>query len=124
MTAAKVFASQISSTVFEPYPVGKVHTLRHASLAGGEMWSGVWHVSPAELPAGSMHESRHHETFHILEGTLLLEVEDGPTLELGPGSIVALAQGTRARWTVLTNVTEFFVYVSTAPDASVPDNVT
>ncbi len=118
MTRQRVFVSQISSTVYEPYRVGRVHTLRHEIVEGREIWSGVWHVSPDELPGRSLHESEHDETFHILDGIMLLEVEGEPTFELGPGSIVSLAQGTRARWTILTAVTEFFVYVSAAPSAS------
>jgi uncharacterized cupin superfamily protein len=122
MNPQRVLASEVSSTAYEPYPVGKVHTLRHEPFGDGEMWSGVWHVSPDELPARSLHESEHNETFHILDGNLVLEIEDGPTLELGPGSIVSLAQGTRARWTIVTAVKEFFVYVSAAPSATAVDD--
>jgi uncharacterized cupin superfamily protein len=105
-----VFRSRADTEAFEPYEAGVVHWLRRESIGDRDLWAGIWLVGPDDLPARSLHESTHDETFHILEGSLVLEIEDGPKLELAPGDIVSLPRGTRARWTILERVREFFVY--------------
>lgn len=106
----RVFVSDVSAEASDPYAVGRLHTLRHERVGGRELWAGLWRVDPGDLPPGTLHESEHDETFHILAGRVRLEIEDGPTLELGAGAIGSLRRGTRARWTILEPLEEFFVY--------------
>jgi uncharacterized cupin superfamily protein len=105
-----VWVGESMPSEFEPYEAGRVFWLRKDSIEGRGVWAGIWEVRPDELEAGAMHESTHDESFHILEGSVRIEIVDGPTLELGPGSIASLRRGTRARWTVLAPLREFFVY--------------
>jgi uncharacterized cupin superfamily protein len=104
--------ANIKDAKFEPYEAGRVHWLRREEDGGRRVWAGIWEVAPDEMPPGTLHESENDETFHLLSGSLRLEIEDGETLELGTGSIVSLRKGTRARWTVLEPIREFFVYCS------------
>ena len=97
----------------EPVPAG-VDVLHGAptaavtaltEVAGAEV--GVWEMSP-----GTVRDVEADEVFVVLSGRAALAVEGGATLELGPGSVVRLAEGARTTWTV----TETFrkVYVTPA----------
>jgi uncharacterized protein len=104
MTAARpqVWSGDLASLNFESYEAGIVHWLRRDTLANGRtIWAGIWEVG---------HVSQHEESFHLLEGRVRVQIERGPTLELQPGAIVSLPEGTRARWTILERAREFFVY--------------
>jgi uncharacterized cupin superfamily protein len=55
------------------------------------------------------------EVFVVLSGRATIEVENGPTLEVGPGDVAVLPEGTVTRWTVHETLRK--VYQSThAPD--------
>jgi uncharacterized cupin superfamily protein len=108
--AEQVYRIRADTDSFEPYEAGVVHWLRREDLGGRELWAGIWCVAPDELEPRSLHVSTHEETFHVLEGSLRLEIEDGPVLELDAGDVVSLRRGTRARWTILEPVRVVFVY--------------
>jgi uncharacterized protein len=113
MTAARpqVWSGDLASLNFESYEAGIVHWLRRDTLANGRtIWAGIWEVGPEDLEPDTLHVSQHEESFHLLEGRVRVQIERGPTLELQPGAIVSLPEGTRARWTILERAREFFVY--------------
>jgi uncharacterized cupin superfamily protein len=106
-----LWLGQLDDLAFEPYEAGRVHWLRRDERPDGrQLWAGIWEVGPEDLAPGALHESMHDETFLILEGSLRLEIEEGPTLDLAAGAMASLAQGTRARWTIVEPTREFFVY--------------
>lgn len=56
---------------------------------------GVWELTP-----GVVTDVEVDELFVVVSGRATIEVEDGPTLEVGPGDAVLLQEGWRTRWTV------------------------
>ena len=94
----------------EPVPVEQVvqghPTTGIAELGtfGGSNY-GVW-----EMSQGAMTDVEADEIFVVLAGAATLEfVDEGQTVELRPGSVAQLREGTRTVWTV----TELFrkIYV-------------
>ena len=49
------------------------------------------------------------EVFVVLSGRATIEVEDGPTLEVGPGDVGTYPPGTRTTWTVHETLRKVYV---------------
>ena len=88
--------------------VGEVHTLR--SDDGEQPYeAGLWRVL-GDLPAPFAYDFGQNETIHVLEGTVVIDVDGGPTLELEQGDIASFAAGSRAVWRISqTPFKELFV---------------
>lgn len=86
--------------VLEGAPTAAVTTL--AEVAGAEV--GVWEMSP-----GTVTDVEADEVFVVLSGRATLAVEGGATLELGPGSVMRLADGARTTWTVTETLRKVYV---------------
>jgi uncharacterized cupin superfamily protein len=56
---------------------------------------GIWQHSP-----GVSRDTESDEIFVVLSGRATIEVENGPTLEVGPGDIGLLHAGDRTTWRV------------------------
>ena len=65
---------------------------------------GVW-----EHTAGSSTDVEVDEVFVVLRGRATIEVEGGPTLEVGPGDLGVLEAGARTRWVVHEDLRKVFV---------------
>ncbi|HEY0276815.1 MAG TPA: cupin domain-containing protein [Solirubrobacterales bacterium] len=63
--------------------------------ADGKVERGVW-----QHTAGVSRDTESDEFFVVLTGRATIEVEDGPTLEVGPGDVGLLHAGDRTTWTV------------------------
>ncbi|WP_236147572.1 cupin domain-containing protein [Mycolicibacterium sp. CH28] len=62
----------------------------------GGLEVGVWEMTP-----GVMSDVEAEELFVVLSGAATVEFDDGsPTLTLGPGDVVRLAEGAKTVWTV------------------------
>jgi uncharacterized protein len=61
----------------------------------GRIERGVWEITP-----GVVTDVEADELFVVVTGRATIEVEGGPTLEVGPGDAVVLQPGWRTRWTV------------------------
>jgi uncharacterized cupin superfamily protein len=72
-------------------PRAAVHVMA-ASPDGGE--SGVWRCTP-----GRFRDVEVDETFIVLEGRATIEF-DGGRVDVGPGDVCVLEEGTRTVWTV------------------------
>ena len=100
--AEPVAAVAAGSAALEPDPLDRAQVLdgdpatsSHVlatSGAGGE--TGVWRCTP-----GRFTDVEADETFVVLEGRATIEW-DGGFVEVGPGSVCALAGGTKTVWTV------------------------
>lgn len=66
--------------------------------------AGVW-----EHTAGVSTDVEVDEVFVVLRGRATIEVEGGPTLEVGPGDLGVLEAGARTRWTVHEDLRKVFV---------------
>ena len=65
---------------------------------------GVWEHSP-----GVSTDVEADEVFVVLAGRATIEVEGGPTLEVGPGDVGLLEAGARTRWTVHETLRKVYV---------------
>jgi uncharacterized protein len=63
--------------------------------ADGKVERGVW-----QHTAGVSTDTESDELFVVLVGRATIEVEDGPTLEVGPGDVGLLHAGDRTTWRV------------------------
>ena len=88
--------------------VGEVHLLR--SDEGDRPYeAGLWRVR-GDLPEPFHYLFERNETIHVLEGTVVISVDGGPTLELGAGDVASFAAGGSATWRVArTPFKELFV---------------
>lgn len=61
----------------------------------GTVESGIWEIS-----AGVSTDVEAAEVFLVMSGRALVEIKDGPTLELVPGVVGSFAGGERTVWRV------------------------
>ncbi|HET8970672.1 MAG TPA: cupin domain-containing protein [Candidatus Nanopelagicales bacterium] len=71
----------------------QVHGLALDPIGGLEV--GIW-----QHTAGTSTDVESDEVFVVLSGRATIVVEDGPTLQLGPGDVGYLRAGSRTSWTV------------------------
>lgn len=84
-----------------------------ATLPGGEL--GVWEAGP-----GTETDIEVDEVFVVLAGAATVEVADGPTLELRPGTVVRLHAGDRTTWTVAETLRKLYVALDESTGAGEP----
>ncbi len=70
----------------------------------GELSVGIWEHGP-----GASRDVETDEVFVVLSGRATVQVEEGPTLELVPGSVGVLAAGARTVWTVHDTLRKVYV---------------
>ncbi|MCX4525302.1 MULTISPECIES: cupin domain-containing protein [unclassified Streptomyces] len=61
----------------------------------GSQVRGIWQITP-----GVVTDTEANELFVVVSGRATIEVEGGPTLEVGPGSACVLREGDKTTWTV------------------------
>ncbi len=66
--------------------------------------AGVWEHSP-----GVSTDVEVDEVFVVLSGSATVEVDGGPTLQLGPGTVGVLPAGARTVWTVHATLRKVWV---------------
>ena len=71
--------------------------------ADGKVERGVW-----QHTAGVSRDTESDELFVVLTGRATIEVEDGPTLEVGPGDVGLFHAGDRTTWTVHEDLRKIF----------------
>ncbi len=97
------FVSHASAESWEPFSlgeleIGEVHWLRLEEGEEGAYYAGLWRIGPGEFPPEVPYDMTMNETIQIFEGEVTIQIVDGPSLELVPGSIASFAPGTRTRW--------------------------
>jgi hypothetical protein len=93
----------------EPLPADKVVSGR--PRAGAAPVPGVTGLAVGiwEHTAGSSTDVEVDEVFVVLRGRATIEVEGGPTLEVGPGDLGVLEAGARTRWVVHEDLRKVYV---------------
>jgi uncharacterized protein len=61
----------------------------------GRIVRGIWRITE-----GVVTDVEQDELFVVIEGRATIEIEGGPTLEVGPGDLCVLERGARTTWTV------------------------
>lgn len=62
----------------------------------GDAAVGLWKPRGEDPVAGNLLSAR--ETVVVLQGTVRIEIVNGPTLELAPGDVASLPQGVEVNW--------------------------
>jgi uncharacterized protein len=71
----------------------------------GGLKIGIWEMSP-----GVMTDVEADEVFVVLTGSATIEFADGsPTLEVGAGDVVRLAEGAATTWTVTETLRKIYL---------------
>lgn len=73
--------------------------------------SGVWECEPGEFTAV---RDDCTEICHILTGRATVIGDDGTSAEIGPGSLLVLAQGWRGTWIVHETIRKTYVMIAGA----------
>jgi uncharacterized cupin superfamily protein len=65
---------------------------------------GIW-----EHTVGASTDVEFDEVFVVISGRATIACEDGPTVDVGPGDVVRLMEGTATTWTVHEPLRKVFV---------------
>ncbi|MCY9782450.1 cupin domain-containing protein [Nocardiopsis sp. EMB25] len=102
--ATAPFALHVPDAELEPEPLDPGQVVSGDPVVTGTvLWEsadgtqvrGLWQITP-----GVVTDTEADELFVVVSGRATIEVEDGPTLEVGPGDACVLREGDRTTWTV------------------------
>lgn len=77
--------------------------------AGVGLHAGIYRSVPGMTPPRLEWTAPSREVKIVLEGTLKIEIENGPTLELQAGDMASIPKGTTAWWSISDGYREFWV---------------
>jgi uncharacterized cupin superfamily protein len=102
-----VFTSNVSAEEWEPDtdPPGEVQVL----CSGVGVEAGLWRSVPGLTPEPVRWTLPAREVILVLEGAAKIEIEDGPTLELGVGDIASMPEGAVTTWHLSPRFKELWV---------------
>jgi uncharacterized protein len=98
------FALHVPDVELEPDPLDPAQILTGApEVSGKVLWEsedgrqlrGIWQITP-----GVVTDVEADELFVVVSGRATVEIENGPTLQVGPGDLAVLREGDRTVWTV------------------------
>ena len=104
---ATVFMSNVSTDEWTPDP-DVPGTEMHELLHEGDLWVGLTRILAIDGPLPWTPDRR--ETIHVLEGSVRIEFEMRPPLELGPGDIASFPAGLAMTWHVSTPFKELWFF--------------
>jgi uncharacterized cupin superfamily protein len=102
-----VFVSRVATDdwVDDPeVPGSQMHELVHED----GVWAGLTRILTTDGPVPWTPEQR--ETIHVLEGSVRIEFETRPPLELRPGDIASFPAGLAMTWHVTTPFKELWFF--------------
>jgi uncharacterized cupin superfamily protein len=102
-----VFVSNVSTDAWEPdpdVPGSEMHEVVHE----GDTWVGMTRILAVDGPVPWTPDQR--ETIHVLEGSVRIEFEGRPPVELGPGDIASFPAGLAMTWHVSTPFKELWFF--------------
>jgi len=74
---------------------GEPAVYHQAIYEGDDLLVGIW-----QHGVGVSSDVEADEIFVVLSGRATIEIQDGPTLEVGPGDVCSYPPGIRSTWTV------------------------
>jgi len=89
---------------FDPDPGGFTHLL----FDEGGASAGLWKPEPGRVYEDHIVPSR--ETILVLAGSVIIEVQDGPTLQLLVGDVATFPAGTVSTWRPSPGFKELWLY--------------
>ena len=104
-----VFVSKASSGDWEPDPDVPGSDMLELVHADG-VWAGMTRFTTVDGPVPWKPEQR--EVALILDGSVRIEIADGPTLDLEAGDLFSLPPGVATTWHITTPFREMWVLAS------------
>ena len=86
------FVVHVADAVLEEAGDGTASTVL---AEDGAVSRGIWQIEP-----GVATDVEADEMFVVIEGRATIEIEGGPTLEVGPGDVCVFDKGARTTWHV------------------------
>jgi uncharacterized cupin superfamily protein len=115
MTASTISQSTVDTNNYESFtgfdevisgdPAAQVAWLRTGSGGDGMLFTGMFTAEPSTF----RYTFGGDESFHLLDGSLTIEVDGGDTVSLNPGDVVSFVKGSTSTWTVHEPMRKFFV---------------
>ncbi|HEY7195616.1 MAG TPA: cupin domain-containing protein [Gaiellaceae bacterium] len=99
-----VYVSRVDSDDFEPDE--EAGGFSHMLFEGG----GLWRPDPDTTGPYADLELPARETIVVLEGSVKVEIEGGPTLDLGVGDMASMPKGAITTWHPSADFREVWVY--------------
>lgn len=105
--------SNTKATDYEPFPLdavdgnpnGKVHWLKASAEGEPLFYAGFFTAEPGTFT----YTFGGNETFHLLEGEVRIELENGERTDMVPGDVASFPKGHRSTWTIKSPIKKFFV---------------
>jgi len=109
-TRPPAFVIAAADVATDPDPLAPEQVVAGApEVTARELWSataasaGIW-----EITLGTVTDVEADEVFVVLSGRATIAIEDGPTLDVGPGDVCVLRAGDRTVWTVHETLRKFY----------------
>lgn len=111
-TASTVISESVTDANLDPFPLKPEQILdgdpqASAKLiwtsADGTQASGIWECTP-----GTFNYEHTNETAGVIAGKATITPEGGEPVEVGPGSIVFFAEGSKTHWVVEETIRKSF----------------
>ncbi|MDI2131209.1 cupin domain-containing protein [Yinghuangia seranimata] len=112
-TSHGTFAVHIPDAELEPDPLDPAQIVSGSPEVSGKLlWEsedgkilrGLWQITP-----GVVTDTEANEMFVVVSGRATIEVEGGPTIEVGPGDACVLEEGAKTTWTVHETLRKAYV---------------
>lgn len=103
-----MYASRVDSDEFERDD--EVGGFTHMLFEDGDTMAGLWKPDPAVSGAYAGLVLPARETIVVLAGSVRIEVENGPTLDLSEGDMASMPKGAVTTWHPSPDFKEVWVY--------------
>lgn len=94
------------TSVIEGNPHQEFSILFRGGSEGSNLWSAIWSTEPCTLRFAPKQDC----LMYVIEGDADVDLEDGETCKVSPGSIVAMPKGRWTTWRVNSFLREFVTY--------------
>ncbi len=103
-----IYVSRVDSDEFEPDD--EAGGFAHMLFEDGVATAGLWKPDPAVSGAYAGLVLPARETIVVLAGSVQIEVENGPTLDLSVGDMASMPKGAVTTWHPSPDFKEVWVY--------------
>ena len=111
---SSAFVSSVDAHSYEPFPLEDVKAgepkpevawLRAEAEGDNLLYAGLFRAQPSTF--GYVYVG--HETFHVLDGEVEIQLEDGEVINLRAGDIASFNKGDKCTWKITSPFKKFFV---------------
>jgi quercetin dioxygenase-like cupin family protein len=103
-----IYVSRVDSDEYEPDD--EVGGFVHMLFEEGETMAGLWKLGSDDSGGAQGHELPARETIVVLEGSVRIDIHDGPTLDLSEGDMASMPKGAVTSWHPSPDFREVWLY--------------